>query len=157
MIPGFRVFRRIPKLNRISSTLKWCSQTKYFLDSSQGLKLPPAPFLSYNEIMFVHLLLSVLSFGNLDKLMPVLTLSITFSVKSTFIFCYVTIITKTSRTVFFLDVFYQSSFCKILQTSCHSCFILSKQKNYDKFSCLVFAKIGGALFKFYLLRSFVED
>ena len=30
MAPGFRVFRPIPKLTRISSALKWCSQTKYF-------------------------------------------------------------------------------------------------------------------------------
>ena len=93
----------------------------------------------------------MLSLGNLNKLMPLLTLSITFSVKSTFTFWYATIISKASRTVFFLDVFCWSSYCKILQISCNSCFILSRQKNYDKFSCLVFVTITGALFKIYLL------
>ena len=34
MTPGFRVFRPISKLTRISSALKWCSQTNFFLDSS---------------------------------------------------------------------------------------------------------------------------
>ena len=34
LTPGFRVFRSIPKLTCISSAMKWCSQTKYFLDSS---------------------------------------------------------------------------------------------------------------------------
>ena len=92
MAPGFRVFRPIPKLTRISSALKWCSQTKYFWIHHKDW--------SCHLLLFSDTLKLYLSIFSFPYYLPVLTLfSITFSVKSTSTFCYATIITKTSRAV----------------------------------------------------------